>query len=105
MTNFALLVIVVPEARRDEVVDLLMADETSSGFTRSPAAGFGREHSHFSLRESVQGFEDRERFELVCDANLVERLLSELREIAGRDRFFYWTFPVSGHGVLSDQSC
>jgi len=95
-----LLVLIVPVTRRNEVVDLFMEMEGVSGFTRSPAAGFSREHSHFSLREAVQGFEDQERFEILLDAERVDALLQELTAISGRDRFFFWTSPVARQGRL-----
>jgi hypothetical protein len=96
----ALLVVIVPEHRRDELVDLLMAAPGVDGFTRSSAAGFSRQHSHFNLRESVQGYTDQERFEIACDADQLDSLLGALGVRAGRDRFFYWVAPLLREGSV-----
>lgn len=100
MSGVELLVVMVPVARCDEVVDALIALEEVAGFTRSRAAGFGREHSHFSLRESVQGYLDQERFELICEHDQVDGVLETVRALAGRDRFFYWVSPLTRSGRL-----
>ena len=100
MNESQLLVVLVPAARRDEVVYLLMACEHIEGFTRQRAAGFSREHSRFSLREAVQGYEDQERFEVVCAPAVMDGVLSSLDAIAGHDRFFYWVQPVLRQGRL-----
>ncbi len=100
MSDLECLVLIVPAKRRDEVVDLLMAEAALSGFTRGAVAGFGREHSHFSLREAVQGFEDQERFEVIADGAAIETALEQLNAIAGTDRFFFWTYSIGRQGRL-----
>ncbi|MEE4276962.1 MAG: DUF3240 family protein [Halieaceae bacterium] len=100
MNDAQILVLLVPAARRDEVVDLLMACDHIEGFTRLRAAGFSREHSRFSLREAVQGYEDQERFEVVCPPPVIDELLDSINAIAGRDHFFYWVQPVLRQGRL-----
>lgn len=97
-----LLVLIAPANRRDELVDTLMACENVAGFTRSPAAGFSRHHSHFSLRESVQGYVDQERFEVVCDKEVVDDLLKRFECLAGRDQFYFWSTPLSREGTLGE---
>jgi hypothetical protein len=103
MNDTQILVLLVPLARRDEIVDLFMACDAVEGFTRLRAAGFSREHSRFSLREAVQGYEDQERFEIVCTPAVMEDLLSRLEAIAGHDHFFYWVQPVLRQGRLVPQ--
>jgi hypothetical protein len=100
MNDAQILVLLVPAARRDEVVDVLMACEALEGFTRLRADGFSREHSRFSLREAVQGYEDQERFEVVCPPSLIDDLLARIAVIAGRDHIFYWVQPVLRQGRL-----
>jgi len=100
MNDFQILVLLVPAARRDEVVDVLMGCEALEGFTRERAAGFSREHSRFSLREAVQGYEDQERFEVVATGPVIDDLLARVAEVAGRDHFFYWVQPVLRSGRL-----
>ena len=102
MSARELLVVIVPATRRDDVVDLLMASNDIDGFTRSEAAGFSRQHSHFSLRESVQGFVDQERFEIVCDPALVDGFLKQLGSLAGRDSFFFWGTSLTREGTINN---
>lgn len=100
MNDAQILILLVPAARRDEVVDVLMACEALDGFTRERAAGFSREHSRFSLREAVQGYEDQERFEVLGSPAVLDDVLARVAEIAGRDHFFYWILPVVRVGRL-----
>lgn len=95
-----LLVVLVPSGRSDDLVDLLMGRVELSGFSRSAAAGFSREHSRLSLRESVQGYRDQVRFEVLGDARLLDTLLAEIADLAGRDRFHWWRLPVLDEGSL-----
>ncbi len=100
MTSRELLVVVAPANRRDELVDMLMSAEGISGFTLSSAAGFSHLHSGYTLRESVQGYVDQERFEIACDSQRLDELLESFRALAGRDSFYFWTTPLSREGTL-----
>jgi len=101
MTDDALLVLLVPCPRRDDVVDALLSMEAVSGFSVTDAAGFSRAHSQLNRRELVQGYGDYERFEVLCDEETREHLLQVLEDMAGRDRFRYWVMPVLEEGDIT----
>lgn len=98
------LTFIAPARRRDEVVDTLMAVNEISGFTFSDCGGFSRAHSHFNLREQVQGYGDFERFEVLCNDPARQVLLARLRALAGADSFHYWVTPVVEEGTLRADS-
>jgi hypothetical protein len=95
-----LLTFIAPARRRDDVVDTLLAVEAISGFTFSDCGGFSRAHSHFNLREQVQGYGEYERFEVLCSERAGREVLARLQEIAGADGFRYWLTPISEQGTL-----
>ncbi len=101
MSDQKLLVLIVPALRGDEIVDLLMACQDVEGFTRSPVAGFSREHSRFSLREAVQGHVDQMRFEIVAGEDVLSSLREQLGALAGRDRFFFYSLALWDSGYLA----
>lgn len=96
-----LLVLIVPLARSDEVVDFLIGRDQLSGFTRSAAAGFSREHSGLSVREAVLGYSEQARFEVLGQAALLDALVHDLSAIVGRDHFRYWRLPLTSTGVIA----
>jgi len=96
----SVLVLMAPAARRDDIVDALMAHPAISGFSSSHSAGFSRVHSHLNLRERVQGYGDYERFEVICSHSARESLLRELAAMAGRDHLRYWVLPLLETGVV-----
>jgi hypothetical protein len=98
--SFLLLVVLAPADRRDDLVDALMDSEHISGFTLTPALGFSREHSHFSLGEQVAGYRDYSRFEVLLGASQQEQVLETLRRASGNERLRYWLTPVPETGHL-----
>ncbi|WP_439101402.1 DUF3240 family protein [Congregibacter sp.] len=100
MNGDALLVLLVPQPRRDDVVDALMSMEAVSGFSVTDAAGFSRAHSQLNRRELVQGYGDYERFEVLCDEETRRDLFQALKDVAGRDHFRYWVMPVLEDGTV-----
>jgi hypothetical protein len=99
MSDTRLLVLLSPADRRDDLVDALMGNADIGGFTLSPALGYSREHSHFSLGEQVAGYRDYSRFEVLFDARQQEQVLAALRQAAGNERLRYWimSVPETGH--------
>ena len=95
-----LLVVLAPADRRDDLVDALMGNDHISGFTLSPALGYSREHSHFSLGEQVAGYRDYSRFEVLLEASQQEQVLDTLRRASGNERLRYWIMPVPETGHL-----
>lgn len=102
LSDAQLLVLLVPAARADDVVDFLIGEERLSGFTRARVAGFSRQHSHLSVREAVLGYREQARFEVQGEAGLLDTLVRDLAAIAGRDSFRYWRLPLAATGSISD---
>lgn len=100
LSDAELLVLIVPAARADDVVDFLIAEERLGGFSRSQVAGFSREHSRLSVREAVLGYREEARFEVQGDAELLDALVRDLAGIAGRESFRYWRLPLAGAGSI-----
>jgi hypothetical protein len=99
MTEQRLLVLLAPMERRDDLVDALMELDSISGFTLTPALGYSREHSHFSLREQVAGYREIDRFEVLLDDELLPTVLAVLESACGNEHLRYWVseVPDSGH--------
>jgi hypothetical protein len=95
-----LLVVLAPADRRDDLVDALMGNDHISGFTLTPALGYSREHSDFSLGEQVAGYREYSRFEVLFEATEKARLLETLRRASGNERLRYWIMPVPETGHL-----
>jgi len=102
LSDGELLVLIVPAARVDDVVDFLIGIERLAGFSRSRVAGFSREHSRLSVREAVLGYREQARFEVQADSELLDTVVRDLAGIAGRDRFRYWRLPLTATGTISD---
>ncbi|MEE4173733.1 MAG: DUF3240 family protein [Xanthomonadales bacterium] len=100
MSDCLLLVLLAPAGRRDDLVDALMGNDHISGFTLTPALGYSREHSGFSLGEQVAGYRDYSRFEVLFEATEKTRLLETLRRASGNERLRYWIMPVPETGHL-----
>ncbi len=100
MTETQLLVLIVPEALKDDMVDTLMGLDDVSGFTLSTAAGYSREHSHFNLREQVEGYRSFFRFEVLHLPQVREHLCEVLAETCGDEPVRYWVAPVLVEGHL-----
>ncbi len=95
-----LLVLLAPADRRDDLVDALMGNDHVSGFTLSPALGYSREHSHFSLGDQVAGYRDYSRFEVLFEVDQKAAVLESLRRASGNERLRYWIMPVPETGHL-----
>ena len=98
MDDVQMLVAIVPAEIQDDVVDTLIALEAISGFNLTRIAGFSREHSHFSLRERVEGHREMYRFEVLHEPAQEESLLQALEPVCAVARARYWILPLRAHG-------
>lgn len=98
-----LLVLVVADELRDDIIDVLMARPAISGFNLSPIAGYSREHSRFNLREQVEGHRKMSRFEVLHDRQQEEELLSSLQAVCAESHARYWILPLAASGQLGSQ--
>ncbi len=99
MSDSQVFVMMAPDSRREDIIDALMSLDAISGFTLTSAMGFSAEHSHFNLREQVEGCRAFTRFEVIFESQSLESLLDALSVAAGSDSLRYWIIdaPQCGH--------
>jgi hypothetical protein len=99
MNRLQILVLLSPDAMREDIIDTLMSLSFISGFTLTSAMGFSAEHSQFNVREQVEGCRAFTRFEVVCEAGLLGSLLEAVSSAAGSEPLRYWVVdaPQCGH--------
>jgi len=98
-----LLVLIVPAQMKDDMVDALIANPDISGFTLSSAAGYSREHSHFNLREQVEGYRSFCRLEVLHRPGQRAELFTALAGVCGGEALRYWVSPVVEQGHLGGE--
>jgi len=102
MHDAQILVAIVPAEIKDDVVDTLIALEPISGFNLTKIAGYSREHSHFSLREQVEGHREMYRFEVMHERAQEEALIRALGRVCAVARARYWIVPIRGTGHFGE---
>lgn len=92
-----LLVLNIPPELEDELVDYLLSLPGAGGFSSYPVRGHG-EQARLSIAEQVSGRRKRIQFELILSQELIDSVLTGLREQVGTDIYF-WQQAVtrSGH--------
>ena len=100
MDKLQVLVLIVPDTLKDDVVDALIGLPAVSGFTLSDAAGYSSEHSHFNLREQVEGYRNFCRLEVLHEPAVFEPLCASLHQACGGQAVRYWLSPVLRQGHL-----
>jgi len=95
-----MLIAIVPEALKNKVVDTLMAESVSSGFSLAKIQGFSHIHSHYNVREQVEGYQDFYRFEILHKGANSKALCELLGATNEAKTIRYWIFPVIETGVL-----
>ena len=100
MTDGQLLILMVPDNIRDDVVDTLMCCEGISGFNMTTIAGYSKEHSQYNLREQVEGYREFFEFEVMHGREQEHSLLTALRPVCASAHIRYWIVPVLSQGHL-----
>ncbi|WP_335904163.1 DUF3240 family protein [Shewanella algae] len=95
-----LLVLIVQHNLKDDVVDTLMSLDYLSGFSLINICGFSREHSHFNLKEQVEGYREFYKFEVMHPQESQQALLQTLAEVCRHTPCRYWIVPIATDGVL-----
>jgi len=95
-----LLIMMVPEDLRDDVVDSLMGSAAISGFNMTTMAGYSKEHSQYDLREQVEGYRQFFKFEVMHPRSQQADLLALLRPVCASAHLRYWIVPVLEQGHL-----
>jgi hypothetical protein len=91
-----LLLLNIPPALEDDLVDYLLGLDCVGGFTSYKAMGHG-EDTVLSIAEQVSGRRQRLQFEVVVDAEVVDRVTAGLAQQVGKD-ITYWQQSISGLG-------
>ena len=91
-----LLVLNIPPALEDDMVDYLLELEEIKGFTSFVAQGHGG-GERLTVTEQVSGRRKRVQFEIIIDADLADKVIAGLSACVGKD-IAYWQLPVSGIG-------
>jgi len=104
MTDKVLLVLSVPVALEDSIVDWLLAQTSMIGFSSVLIRGHGSRVGHLSIAEQVAGHQRRIRFEVVAPLEAARNSVATLkRDFAGSD-LFYWIVPVADAGHITTDS-
>lgn len=96
--NYQLLVAVVPNEIKDDLVDALINLECISGFTFNEVGGYSKIHSQYDVAEQVQGYRKLLRFEVVHDSKDASSILAELKPICEKAHARYWIVTVDSMG-------
>ena len=100
----ALLTLNVPPALEESVVDWLLEQSGSRGFTSQRVSGHGADHDALTAAEQVSGRQRRLQFQIQMKSADVEALLAAAgRRFAGADIHF-WVLPVVAGGALDAAS-
>jgi len=91
-----LLVMNLPPALEEDLIDYLLSLECVGGFTSYAAQGHG-EHENLSIAEQVSGRRKRIQFEVLIEEESVETVTSGLAGEVGAD-ITYWQQPMNNLG-------
>lgn len=98
--TFQLLVVIVPEEIKDNLVDALIGTEVMTGFSLSKIQGYSRENHHYNIQEQVEGYRDFYRFELLHQQADYAELISHIKEVSPNGNLRYWCVPVFDAGSI-----
>ena len=98
--NVQLLIVLVPSAIRDDMIDALIQHDDISGFNLWEINGYSQEHSRYSLGEQVAGYRKLHRFEIQHLAEQETELLELLERVCSASHARYWIVPIAKSGQL-----
>lgn len=101
MSTEQLLVLIAQNDIKDDIVDTLIELEFLSGFSLGNICGFSREHSHFNIKEQVEGYREFCKFEIIHPASQQSALLEALAKVCKHNPCRYWIMPIYQNGTLS----
>lgn len=104
MDEQQLLVLMVPAEIRDDMVDTLMGLQAVSGFNMTNIAGYSKEHSHYDLREQVQGYRQFFKFEVMHPRPQQAELLAAMRPVCASAKVRYWIVSLLGQGHIQEET-
>lgn len=95
-----LIILNIPPALEDAVVDWLLSRVGGTGFTSVSASGHSTSHDDLSVAEQVSGRQQRQQFQIQIQADVVAGFLSDARDTLGGADIRYWVLPVIQTGRL-----
>jgi len=94
-----MLVLNIPPALEEDLIDYLLSLEAVTGFTSYEARGHGSD-LQLSLAEQVSGRQKRLQFELLIEVEAIQSLLDGLSAEVGKD-IAYWQQVIENIGHVS----
>ena len=101
--NEQLLIVMVADAIREDMIDALIQCQSIQGFSQYEINGFSREHSQYDLAEQVAGYRRLCRFEIKHRTEQEEELLALLRRVCSASHARYWVVPVTCTGQIGQE--
>jgi hypothetical protein len=98
--NDQLLIVMVADAIREDLIDALIQCELIGGFSQYEINGYSREHSRYDLSEQVAGYRRLCRFEIQHASAQEAELLALVRSICSASQARYWVVPILSAGHL-----
>lgn len=100
MNNEQLLVLIAQNDIKDDIVDTLIELDFLSGFSLGDICGFSKEHSHFNIKEQVEGYREFCKFEIMHPFEQQQALLSAISNVTEHTPCRYWITPILQTGTL-----
>jgi Protein of unknown function (DUF3240) len=100
MNNDRLVILNVPSALEEAVVDCLLTLESEHGFTSFPVNLHQHEHKGLSLAEQVSGRQKQTCFQIHVDEAGAGHLLKQLQADFAGAGIQYWVIPLLGNSAI-----
>ena len=94
----SLVILNVPPALEETLVDWLLAREEGGGFTSFPAEGHSTRHQGLSIAEQVSGRQARRQFQIQMETQAVDGFLDALQSLLGQAGIHFWVMPIMKSG-------
>lgn len=92
--NEQLLIVMVAETIREDMIDALIQCQSIGGFSQYAINGYSREHSQYDLSEQVAGYRKLCRFEIQHGTEQEGELLALVRAVCSASQARYWVVPI-----------
>ncbi|MEY4685228.1 MAG: hypothetical protein RLZ25_1687 [Pseudomonadota bacterium] len=100
MTNLKKLTLIVPPLLEEELIDRLLEQGDGLEFTAGTIYAHAADHESLSLIEQVTGRKRRIRFEIISEAQELQRLLDSLQERFKGSGIHYLLQSIERRGLL-----
>ncbi|GAA6206410.1 MULTISPECIES: DUF3240 family protein [Thalassotalea] len=99
MVDQVIFTLNVPTELKDDVVDVLIALPSITGFNLKNIHGYSKEHSLYDISEQVEGYKSYFQIEVLISKVNIDKLKSNVSSVCPSAKLKYWITPVldSGH--------